>query len=387
MSASQGWIRAGAFIACWLVATGPAFAESAKAKRAAAPAKRGAQASKPRKVAVAAFDAPEDSNARAEVLTTLADHDDVEVIALDDLTFAGQRLKADPKTPEGRKKLSEEFGVEVWIDGRVDGDTAQLTLSSVDGTKLEETSLQAPTPKLLDALAGERMWQSMGRHLSVRENRRRRLLDESERARAKLEARAAEAQREQALAKHAREEEHERAEQASVRAREEAQEADLAQKKQLDAQKKQLEAQHTLAQKKLDARQALMNRQLDIALTRKAEELVARENLEAARKAQQQQLAAQSAAAKERAAAHGNLSMHSGSKPIPGWSTNAGGAPTGPKGVSAATQRWLMQQQANVAPSSNAQASQTRAPYAAANGGDGISPATQRWLAQQQEVR
>jgi hypothetical protein len=46
-----------------------------------------------------------------------------------------------------------------------------------------------------------------------------------------------------------------------------------------------------------------------------------------------------------------------------------------------------MQQQANVAPISNTQAPQTRAPYAAANGSDGISPATQRWLAQQQELR
>lgn len=376
MKPARTWLRvAGSItcVACWL-ASSAASAETAKRSAQAKPAAQAKQA-KLRKVAVAHFDAPEDSGARSAVLSTLADHDDVEVVSLDDITFASQRIKADPKSAEGRRKVSEELGVDVWIDGRVDGDTAHLTLTRADGGKLEDTTVQAPTAKLLDALAGERMWQSMGVHLSPRESMRRRLLDETERARAKLEARAAEVERQRTLAKEATQRERAKAQQA------------------VQEQKQKLEAMRARALEKRDARKALITKQVDIAQTRKAEELVARENLEAARKAEREQLAAQAASAKSRGAQQAvaqentRASLSRAPTPIPGWSTAAGGAPTGRNGVSAATQRWLMQQQVNVAPNNYGQRpAAVQQPGYAANGG-GISPATQRWLDQQQEYR
>ena len=80
---------------------------------AAAPAL--AERTPPRRIAVAQFDAPSDSRARMEVLTTLSDHADVEVVSLEDIAFAAKRLKADPEgaanfrfAQEKRFILSEE---------------------------------------------------------------------------------------------------------------------------------------------------------------------------------------------------------------------------------------------------------------------------------------
>jgi hypothetical protein len=155
-------------------------------------------------VVVAPFAAPPGSNARAAVLQTLADHNEVEVVAMDDVSFASRRLQADANTPAGRAKLSRELGIDAWLDGKVEDGSAHLTLSSGDGDVIEEVTLEADEPKVLDAMTGERMWAAMGTRLSAQEEYRRALLAEYQRARNKYDARSSEQERLRTLAREGR---------------------------------------------------------------------------------------------------------------------------------------------------------------------------------------
>jgi hypothetical protein len=157
-----------------------------------------------RNVVVPQFDAPPKSRARAAVLRTLADHTEVEVVAIDDVTFAARRLQADPNTPEGRAKLSRELGIDAWLDGKVSETSAHLTLAAGDGTVLQEVDVETEDERTLDARTGERMWAALGPSLSAQEGYRRAMLAEYERARHKLEARQSEGQRQIELAHQAR---------------------------------------------------------------------------------------------------------------------------------------------------------------------------------------
>ena len=229
-----------------------------------------------RNVVVPQFDAPAQSRARAAVLRTLADHTEVEVVAIDDVTFAARRLQADPNTPEGREKLSRELGIDAWLDGKVTDTSAHLTLTAGDGTVLQEVEVEADDQRTLDARTGQQMWAALGPSLSPLEAYRRAVLAEYERARQKLEARQAEAQRQIELAHKAR------AHRAFV-----------------------LRAQFALAQRKQAALQAELVRQTELGraeLARKAEEArqaelakqaEAQRKLELARKAQEERKAEQ----------------------------------------------------------------------------------------------
>lgn len=157
-----------------------------------------------RNLVVPHFIAPEKSRARAAVLGTLADHAEVEVVSIDDVTFASRRLQADPTTPAGREKLSRELGIDAWLDGEVTETTAHLTLTAGDGTVLHEVDVETENERHLDALTGERMWAVLGPSLSPQEAYRRALLTEYDRARRKFEARMAAEQRQVQLAHEAR---------------------------------------------------------------------------------------------------------------------------------------------------------------------------------------
>jgi hypothetical protein len=157
-----------------------------------------------RNLVVPHFAGPATSRVRSAVLSTLADHPEVEVVSIDDVTFAARRLQADPNTPEGREKLSRELGIDAWLDGDVTESASQLTLTVGDGTVLQEVNVETEDVKHLDALTGERMWAVLGPSLSVQEAYRRALLAEYDRARHKYEARMYAQQRQVTLAHEAR---------------------------------------------------------------------------------------------------------------------------------------------------------------------------------------
>lgn len=157
-----------------------------------------------RNLVVPQFDAPVKSRARAAVLRTLADHTEVEVVAIDDVAFAARRLQANPDTTDGRAKLSRELGIDAWLDGKITETSAHLTLTTGDGTILQEVEVEADEQRALDARTGEQMWAALGPSLSPQEAYRRAVLAEYERARRKLEARQAESQRQVELAHKAR---------------------------------------------------------------------------------------------------------------------------------------------------------------------------------------
>jgi len=157
-----------------------------------------------RNLVVPQFDAPPKSRARAAVLRTLADHTEVEVVSIDDVTFAARRLQADPNTPEGREKLSRELGIDAWLDGKVTETSAHLTLAAGDGSVLQEVEVEVEEARALEARTGQQMWAALGPSLSPQEAYRRAVLAEYERARHKLEARLSEGQRQVELAHKAR---------------------------------------------------------------------------------------------------------------------------------------------------------------------------------------
>jgi hypothetical protein len=364
-------------------------AKSGKAAAHAAPARR------VRKVAVEQFDAPADSRARYGVLNELSDHDDVEVVSLDDIHFVAKRFKLGAETPEGRVKISAELGIQLWIDGEASSDSAELKLTKPDGKVLVETEVNAPSEKLLESLTGERVWATMGPQLSAREQRRRALLAQSELAHQKLEARELELEHQRKLALEAKQ-------QAKIaKAAAEAERKQKLAEAERDRQKK-LEAQQALAVQKRAALLGYLSRQTTLAEERKAEH----ERMEQA--AHRAQLAAAAATKQhELAVKHGRAQAPLGAQaqetgaymPPAAYgsgyanSSYAGGyaQPSSSRrpvtGISPATQRWLQQQQYYAPPQHRAQAPSMvpARPGYAANGG--VSPATQRWLSEQQSLR
>jgi hypothetical protein len=301
-----------------------------------------------RQIAVAQFSGENAAAARSAVLAMLADHDDVAVISLDDLKFAGQRLKADVATPAGRVRLSTELHVDLWLDGEIDGEVGHVTLSTPDGARVATAEARATANSVLTALLSERMWAAMGPRLSPREGVRRRLLDQTELARTKLQNREREKTRQRMLVK-------ERA----------------------AAQVAQLKTQRALARAKLAARTDAAGRQAELVLTHKAELLA------------EQTPKAQPAAARSSAVASASAPASVASVPT--------AEPAPNNGLSPATQRWLASQQYGAPQQPSAAQPQAYAaqpqparayPVAPASPGyaanSGISPATQRWLAAQQ---
>ncbi|MEY4579143.1 MAG: hypothetical protein RL701_3846 [Pseudomonadota bacterium] len=273
------------------------------------------------KVVVAQFEAPKDSGARAAVLEKLSEHSDVDVVALEDVAFVARRLHLDSTQPEGRAKLSQELGIEAWLDAQVTESEAHITLTDPHGTVLASADVEAKQPAQLARLTSERMWLAMGPHLSSSETQKRQVLAETE------------------------------------------------------SQQRRLLAETALARKKVERRAAEAERQ-----RRVAQHKFASGATPAAETApQQREVLASAPAARTRNA------LSSGAK-TQGWNAAAGQAPVGPTGVSAATQRWLDQQQHTAAstPAPHETTAHSVAPLQPATGG--VSPATQRWL-EQQKIR
>lgn len=141
------------------------------------------------RVAVAQFEAPNAARARSAVLETLSDHNDVEVVSLDDINMAGKRLHVDPATPAGRSKLSEELGIGAWLDGKIEDESAKFTLQAPDGRVLATASVQGHKASVLEGLAGQKIWESMGPLLSPRERRMRAIEAQQDLAMKKAQAR------------------------------------------------------------------------------------------------------------------------------------------------------------------------------------------------------
>jgi hypothetical protein len=332
-----------------------------------------AQATPPRRVAVAQFDAPSESGTRQGILAALSEHDDVEVVSLEDIGFTSHRLKADPAVPAGRAKISKELGIDAWIDGSVDGEQAHLALSSATGQPLVALDVRAASAKLLDALAGERMWAMMGPRLSARERGRRALLAAGELARTKIADRDREMERQRALARQ-------RAEQRVAR----------------------LNAEHELALKKQAALVAELTRQGQLVRDRLALETKEREQADEQRRQAEMQRLAQAAAVQQPPATNqiayaGRPAQGSYAAPTPYVSnytaappqaapwTSAPPAYGAAGGVSSSTQRWLQSQQGYAAPAATVQPPVAVPAEVPGYATTGVSPATQRWLAQQQQ--
>jgi hypothetical protein len=228
-----------------------------------------AHAKPPRKIAVARFTAPSDSRARQAVLDTLSDHRDLEVVPLEDLEFASRRVHVELATPEGRAKVSSELGIEAWIDAEVEGAQARISLTSVSDGLLASVTVRAPTPAVLDALVGERMWQALGPSLSDAERARRARIAAAELARAKIAARQQEYERQVKLMRERtlRRVERMRAERALARKKQDALVAEMMRQKNLvaEAERRQREADEIVWQ-------AELKRQADEAAAAKAEE-------------------------------------------------------------------------------------------------------------------
>lgn len=377
----------------------PAHTKVLSAAQARPAAKSGkvavAPARRVRKVAVEQFDAPSDSRARYGVLNELSDHEDVEVVSLDDIHFVAKRFKLGAETPEGRVKISAELGIQLWIDGKASSDSAELKLTRPDGKVLVETEVRAPSEKLLESLAGERMWAAMGGQLSPREERRRALLAQSERAHQKIEARELELEHQRKLVLEAKEHAKSAAEAAETARKQKAAEAER------DHQKR-LEAQQALAIQKRAALLGYLSRQTTLAEERqaerkRAEEAEHRAQLAAAEATKQQELAAKHAKAQAPAGAQAQetgaymppaaYGSGYGNAPYAGAYAQPSGYARPSNGISPATQRWLQQQQQQqyYVPPQQAPSMVPARPGYAAN--SGISPATQRWLAEQQQMR
>ena len=387
--------RAAIILTCLMMSS----VASAAAPKKAAPDRKKVAVVPKRKVAVAAFEAPKESRARNSVLSILSEHDEIEVISLEDIAFEAHRVHVDAKSQAGREKIAEALGVELWIDGVVDGNEAHLQLTSTRGRKLAAADVRGTTPSVMDGLAGERMWAAMGPTLSAKENRRRTLLDQAELARTKITDREREMIRQTEVAVQ-RAAEHE----------------------------KRLKAQHQLALSKRAAQQAELARQEKLVSDRKQSE--EREQLRLAEQRRRSELAEQrrqQAMLDRQYSRPSNTGWGGGmSNPYQGSASRSGDAgarapayqPNRPRayqpnppiaspnsgannsGLTASTQRWLQEQQgpngagpqeppsasaaAPAQASSNAEQASPQIPeYAPPQ----ISPATQRWLAQQQQQR
>ena len=339
----------------------------------AAPVAAGAIVSK---IVVAQCDGDDEAHARAAMLEKLADHDDVEVMSLDDITFLSKRLHADPTSQSGRAKLASELGVGAWLDCKVDDSTATLTLSSADGSKvLVSTEIEADSTRQLAPLTAERMWASMGTHLSVGEQQRRQQLAALEAERRRVAAEA-EAERRRVTADAEAERQRIAAEAEAGRRRVEDERKRVLEAGEL--KRKRLVAESELARHKVAAREAEAERQRQLG------------RATATNRGQfgPPAMVAEADSTSRRGRKLGSRSRHGAAE--------RGGADmdSAPLTVSPATQRWLDQQKDHAgqrrgspagaapvgSPASGAATSGGRSPGAA---GSGISPATQRWLTQQ----
>jgi hypothetical protein len=316
-------------------------------------------------IAVAQFDAENSARARSAVLDVLSEHDDVEVVSLDDIGVAAKRLGVDATTAHGRSKLSEELGIEAWLDGKIEDDHAQFTLHAPDGRTLATTSIQGHRASVAEGLAGQKVWEAMGPLLSPRERAKRALEAQQELAVKKVQAR----------------------EQELVRLRKMV-EARAA------SREKQLKAAQSLAREKRDAFVAELDRQATLVSERTAR--VEKERKAAERKqseadeaeflASLQESSGPPEEAQEPAAASpsrtnawagsgGNVWAASAKSNAPAVAV----APAQPAASSVSP--WLMTQGGGQPAPAPAQQYGPRA--APAVNQDGLSPATRAWLAQQ----
>jgi hypothetical protein len=317
-------------------------------------------------IVVAQFDAANSARARSAVLDTLSDHNDVEVVSLDDINVAAKRLGVDATTPAGREKLSEELGIEAWLDGKIEDDHAQFTLHGPDGRTLATTSIQGHRASVAEGLAGQKVWEAMGPLLSPRERAKR----------------AFEAQQELAVKKvQAREQELVRLRQLVVA--------------RAEARGKQLKAAQSLARDKRAAFLAELDRQQTLVSERTAS--AERERKEAERKqsaaeeaefmASLQESSGPPEDSAEPAAAspsRTNTNVWAGSGGNNVWAasakTNAPAVAVAPAQPAASTMSpWLMTQGGG----QPVPAQQFGPRPAPAANQDGLSPATRAWLAQQ----
>jgi hypothetical protein len=330
------------------------------------------------KIAVAAFHAPDASRARSAVLATLSEHSDVEVVALEDIAFAAKRIGADPTLPAGRLKLSEELGVEAWLDGTIEDGSARFTLHSPEGRVLATASIQGHKANVAEGLAGPKVWEVMGPLLSVRERGKRALETQQELAMKKVQAR----------------------EQELVRQRQVVEARSV-------ARVSQLKAAQVLARDKRAAFVAELERQETIVSQKTA--AAAREQKETERKQHEAEEAEFMASLNESsgppppavaapagpAAVAGSSVWTAPAAPSSAWTGATGKnsgfaaastakvpAQSGP-GLSPTTQSWLMAQDGSASPPAPAPryAPAPAAPPVASQ--DGLSPATRAWLAQQ----
>jgi hypothetical protein len=322
------------------------------------------------RVAVAQFEASSSSHARNVVLETLSEHEDVEVVSLEDIGVAAKRLGVDAKSPASRAKLSEELGITAWIDGAVEDGQARFSLHSPDGRTLATTSIQGHRESVADGLAGPKVWEAMGPILSVRERAKRALEAQQELAVKKVQAR----------------------EQELVRLRQQV-EARAA------SRDKQLKAAQSLAREKRAAFVAELDRQEKLIADRTA--VADRERKAAERKqteAEEAEFLASlhessgppdEAGAEPAAASPSRMNAWGGGTAGTNvWAASA--KSTAP--VAAAAPRpaanptmspWLMTQGGDAQPVPVQPQNAPRAAAPAAANQDGLSPATRAWLAQQ----
>jgi hypothetical protein len=342
-----------------------------------------------KRIAVAAFQAPDAARARMAVLEVLSEHDDVEVVAMEDIQVAAKRLQVDPTNAGGREKLSEELGIEAWLDATIEDDLARFTLHAPDGRTIASTSVTGHKASVAAGLAGPKVWAAMGPWLSPRERGKR----------------ALEAQQELALKK------------AKARDQELVRLRQVMEKRAAD-RVAQLKAAQTLAREKRKTFEAEMEHQATLVSERlaaadkqrKEEERKKTQSEEAEFMASLQDSGGPPPAeepAPRAVSAWGGSSVAAASHGTSVWTApanaTASAAPTGSRfgsqslaaapsepaapstGLSPATQRWLMSQ--GGVPASVATAPRYAAPAAAppppANQ-EGLSPATRRWLEQQQ---
>jgi hypothetical protein len=352
---------------------------------AAARPKPAAAQSGSKRIAVAQFEAPADSRARMGVLTTLSDHADVEVVSLEDIVMAGKRIQASPDDPAGRRKLSKELGIDAWLDGTVDGESARVTLRTSEGRTLAVANLSDERPERLDRLIGERVWKVMGVWLSSREQRQRELEAQYELALQKVQAREQELvrQREQVKLRAAERGAQLRAAQSLARQKRAAHRAEIARQRTVVAQRStQLEQERKRdEERRLAAEEAEFVASLQESSGPAAD--LAPQSTNAWAVASPQPPAA-SAWATEPTAAQPARSA-------PAARSNQPAAP--------AYSPWLMSPGATVgagrtpehAAAAATSPAPTRAAPTAVAGPDpntaGLSPATRRWLAEQQAQR
>jgi hypothetical protein len=362
-----------------VVQTGLASALLVSAAVSGAHADRPVKNRQVRLIAVAQFEASNAGRARSAVLEALSEHDDVEVASLEDIAVAGKRLGADPTTPAGRRKLSEELGIEAWLDGSVEDGLARFTLHGPDGRVLASTSIHGHKANVAEGLAGPKVWEAMGPMLSVRERSKRALEAQQELAQKKVQAR----------------------EQELVRLRQQV-EARAA------ARVAQLKAAQSLARDKHAAFVAELDRQRTIVSERDA--MAERERKEAERKQSAAEEAEFMASLQESGgpppepmaepapatAASARTSVWGGAPAPSGnvWTASAKGMsapvaasprpaqPAAGAGLSPATERWLMSQNGPAQPAAAPRAAPAE-PAPAVTNQDGLSPATRAWLAQQ----